>query len=109
MSLDLEKIEKQLDEALKKDTKESLLKWLDEQKTKIERQPKAVGVQQRVKPDACGQKLLKAILEMKYNPDINMMPTVKKVQASNGKMITYLRYDAVVKYCNENFISKHSI
>lgn len=48
MSLDLAKTEKQLDEALKKETKESLLKWLDEQKTRIERQPKAVGVQQQV-------------------------------------------------------------
>lgn len=69
----------------------------------------SLPVEAEVKPDACGQKLLKAMLELKYNPDKDMIPTVKRIETSNGGMTTYLRYDVVVKYCNKNFISKHSV
>ena len=72
-------------------------------------QMQAIQVHAKVKQNACGQKLLKAMLELKYNPDKNMMPTVKRIESSNGGVTTYLRHDAVVKYCNENFFSKHSV
>lgn len=51
-----------------------------------------------------GQELLCAMMDRAGEFNEDGMPVVKMVDKENGGSVTYLRYDAVVKFCNTNFI-----
>ena len=53
-----------------------------------------------------GQELLCAMMDRCDEFSKDGMPVIKMVDKKNGGSVTYLRYDAVVKYCNTNFIRK---
>lgn len=53
-----------------------------------------------------GQELLCAMMDRGGEFNNDGMPVIKMVDKKNGGSVTYLRYDAVVKFCNTNFVKK---
>ena len=57
------------------------------------------------KPDRkCGQILMRALIDRKNEINPSGMSVCKMVEGKGDSGTTYLRYDAVIKYCNQNFI-----